>query len=111
MSGSDRPNREKAYAKVIFKAENLPGYVRDISNMGCRIDLLKAVSWEIGEKKKIVIVPEEDVGFSPVHGTVEVRWLKEGEIYYSVGVQFISVQDEVSKENYKSLLKYFENKK
>ena len=110
MNENTRASREKAYAKVIFKDENLPGYVRDISKKGCRIDLVKKVSWNTGEKKKIVIVPEEHIGFSPVHGTVEIRWMKEGEIYTSVGVQFLSVQDEDSKKNYQFLLHFFESK-
>jgi hypothetical protein len=110
MNEQKRDSRDRAYAKVIFPEDNLPGYVRDISKTGCRIDLVKKVSWTTGEKKKIVIVPEEHVGFAPVHGTVEVRWLRPGEIYNSVGVRFISVQDEDSKKNYKFLLKFFESK-
>jgi len=111
MSDSQRQVRESAYAKVIFKQENLPGYVRDISKKGCQIDLLSEVDWKEGDKKKIVIIPEEEVGFAPVHGTVEIRWLRQNELYYSIGVQFISVQDEDSKKNYINLLTYFESKK
>jgi hypothetical protein len=108
MDQNSRTEREKCYAKVIFKDENLPGYVRDISKKGCRLDLLEEVSWEPGTKKKIVIIPEEEVGFSPVHGTVEIRWIKKKDIYWSIGTEILSVQDETSKENYISLLQYFE---
>lgn len=110
MDEKTRASREKAYAKVIFKEENLPGYVRDISKQGCRIDLLKPVDWESGERKKLVIVPEEHVGFSPVHGTVEIRWIKRGELFHSLGVKFVSVADEDSKKNYLFLLRFFESK-
>ena len=111
MNMQQRTEREKCYAKVIFKEDNLPGYVRDISSKGCRFDLLNEIDLETKTKKKVVIIPEEEVGFSPVHGTVEIRWIKKQEIYWTVGTQLVSVQDESSKENYKKLLKYFEKMK
>ena len=111
MSGNQRQDREKAYAKVLFIDENLPGYVRDLSTQGCQIDLLQEASWEVGERKKIVIIPEEDIGFAPVHGTIEIRWLKPKEIYYSVGVKFVSLKDADAKENYKRIIRFFQSKK
>ena len=111
MNNTNRSERENCYAKVIFKESNTPGYVRDISSTGCRFDLLESVSWDIGEKKKVVIIPEEEVGFSPIHGTVEIRWIKKKDIYWSIGSLLISVKDEDSKKNYRLLLNYFNDMK
>lgn len=112
MSGKDedtmnRKEREKCYAKVIFKETNTPGYVRDISTGGFRFELLQDVDWEIGSKKKVVIVPEEEIGFAPVHGSVEIRWKKSEGKFVDLGAKLVSVQDTYSLENYKLLMKYF----
>jgi len=102
-----RKEREKCYAKVIFKKTNTPGYVRDISSGGFRFELLEDVGWEIGERRKVVIVPEEEIGFAPVHGTVEIRWKRPAGVFIDVGTKLVSVQDTYSLENYKLLMKYF----
>lgn len=107
MDNKIRKEREKCYAKVIFKETNTPGYVRDISTGGVRFDLLEGTDWEIGSTQKVVIVPEEEIGFSPIHGTVEIRWKKNGELFQSIGARFVSVKDKHSQENYKHLIKYF----
>ncbi|MFP4564161.1 MAG: PilZ domain-containing protein [Spirochaetia bacterium] len=106
-SNAARKEREKCYAKVIFKDTNTPGYVRDISTGGFRFELLKDVDWEIGSSKKVVIVPEEEIGFAPVHGSVEIRWKRSEGVFINIGAKLVSVQDKYSLENYKLLMKYF----
>lgn len=106
-NGTSRKEREKCYAKIIFKDTNTPGYVRDISSGGFRFELLEDVDWEIGSKRKVVIVPEEEIGFAPVHGSVEIRWKRSEGVFVSLGAKLVSVQDSYSLENYKLLMKYF----
>lgn len=109
-SNAARKEREKCYAKVIFKDTNTPGYVRDISTGGFRFELLKDVDWEIGSTRKVVIVPEEEIGFAPVHGSVEIRWKRSEGVFIDIGAKFVSVQDKYSLENYKLLMKYFKTR-
>ena len=106
-NGISRKEREKCYAKVIFKETKTPGYVRDISTGGFRFELLEDVDWEVGSKRKVVIVPVEEIGFAPVHGSVEIRWKRSQGVFIDLGAKLVSVQDKYSLENYKLLMKYF----
>ena len=108
METKQRPTREKCYAKAIFEDGNLPGYVRDISIKGCRIDVIDDLEFEPGEKKKITIIPEHSIGIGNVRGTFEMRWKRKEGMYYLTGSQIISVRDAESKKNYKALLQYYQ---
>jgi len=102
-----RSSREKGYAKVLFEKENIPGYLRDFSPKGCRIELVESISLDQGEKRKVRIIPEEIIGIGPIIGTLEIRWLKKENIFTVIGSRLLSVKDEESKKNYKSLLVYY----
>lgn len=105
---SKRSDRETCYAKALILENNLPGYVRDISQTGCRIDLINSVDWEPGDNIKVAIIPDPSLEIGSFRGTLEIRWVKKSEIYYLVGAQIISVKDEESRKNYKRLLHYYE---
>lgn len=107
MSDKPRTPRETCYAKILFLEDNIPGYIKDISATGCRIDIPSAVVWEIGQRKKIIIIPEEPLGIDTVKGTVEIRWIKQEDMFYRCGMQVVSVTDKSSKENYLKLLQYY----
>ena len=100
-------SREKGYAKVWFESEKIPGYLRDFSSKGCRIELTDQFSADPGKKCKIRIITEEIIGIGPIRGTLEIRWVKKEELFTVVGSRLLSVKDEESKENFKSLLVYY----
>jgi len=107
MSEKMRDSREICYAKILFLEENIPGYVKDISLSGCRIDIPSKIDWKIGEMKKIIIIPEDPLEIKPIKGTVEIRWIKQVDLFYKCGMQVKSVKDRESKENYAKLLDYY----
>lgn len=99
--------REKCYAKVWFPEVNAPGYLRDISTKGCRIELIAPQPWDTGDALRIEIIPEDVMGMGNVTGTIEIRWTKNDDFYWTVGSKFLSVKDKESLENYKQLLAYY----
>ena len=105
---SQRSEREACYAKALILETNLPGYVRDISQTGCRIDLINRVDWNPGDNIKAAIIPDPSLAIGSFRGTFEIRWVKKRDLYYVVGAQIISVKDEASRDNYKKLLQYYE---
>ena len=107
MTEKERTIRETCYAKILFLEENIPGYVKDISATGCRIDIPSAVRWEAGQRKSIIIIPEEPLPIEPIKGVVEIRWIKQVDMFFKCGMHVISVNDEASKENYAKLLAYY----
>lgn len=107
MTDKARTPRETCYAKILFLEDNIPGYIKDISTTGCRIDIPSDVAWEIGQRKKIIIIPEEPLAIDPIKGTVEIRWIKKVEMFYKCGMQVVSVKDLHSKESYRKLLLYY----
>lgn len=107
MSDENRSIREKCYAKVVFHDGNIPGYVRDISESGCRIDILEKTPWDRGELKKFSLFPEHMLHIGPIHGTLEIRWTRSEKFFLLMGTKIKSVKDETSKKNYNLLLDYY----
>lgn len=107
MTDKPRTQREICYAKIMFLEDNIPGYIKDISTTGCRIDIPSDVSWEIGQRKKIIIISEEALAIDPIKGTVEIRWIKKVDMFNKCGMQVVSVKDIQSKDNYRKLLLYY----
>jgi hypothetical protein len=101
-------NREKCYAKVWFPEINAPGYLRDISSKGCRIELLQPQSWKTGDEMRVELIPDDIMKIGNVIGTIEIRWTKNEDFYWTVGSKFVSVKNNESLENYKQLLAYYQ---
>jgi hypothetical protein len=108
MDNKSRQTRKTCYAKVIFHDGNIPGYLRDISKSGCRIDVVQDVDWSPGEKKKISIIPHEEVNIGPISGTLEIKWTKKEGMFRLFGSQIVSVKDKTSKAHYQQLLSYYQ---
>ncbi|MEW5816340.1 MAG: PilZ domain-containing protein [Spirochaetota bacterium] len=102
-------DRKKCYAKILFKDDNTVGYLRDISPKGCRIDVPTEITLRAGEKKAIIIIPEEELNIPPIHGTVEVRWSDKKELFWVIGSFLKSVRDREALKNYQLLLEYYKN--
>lgn len=103
--------REKCYAKVWFPEADTPGYLRDISSKGCRIELLKPQKWETNDTMRVEIIPDDIMEIGNVTGTIEIRWTKTEDFYWAVGSKFVSVKDKQSLENYKKILHYYKSMK
>ncbi len=101
--------RKQGYAKVLFIQESVPGYLRDFNSEGMKIELLEPVAWKTGDKKKAAIIPQEEIGIGKIAGTLEIRWQRKEDFYFSMGCRIISVKDASSQNNYKKLLKYFKS--
>ena len=65
--------REKCYAKIWFPEADAPGYLRDISSKGCRIELITPQSWKTNDTMRVEIIPDDIMEMGRVVGTIEIR--------------------------------------
>ena len=63
----------------------------------------------MSNKKKAAIIHKEEIGIGKIEGTLEIRWQRKEDFYFSMGCRIISVKDASSQNNYKKLLKYFKS--
>jgi hypothetical protein len=102
-----KAQREKCYAKVWIKNENLPGYLRDISSIGCKLEFLMPVSWKEGDRKKLMIIPEPETGLKPEEIDIEIKWQKKEEGFYSIGGLLLDISGGKGNSNFEALLNYY----
>ena len=110
MEFKQRDAREKCYAKVIFLEEGVPGYVRDISESGIKIDILQAIPWSKGDIISVRIIPTEELNIETFLCSVEIRWLQKGDPFNSLGAEVKDFEGVDSREKYNSLLGYYTSK-
>ncbi len=100
--------REICYAKIILSDSDFIGWVRDISEIGCRTDFPVPSKPEIGCTYPFHIIAEESAEGLDVRGECQVRWIKEGHIFYSTGLEVTSFQRESDRNAYKALIDYYQ---
>lgn len=106
MSSSDkrRAPREKCYAKALFVDDEAPGYVRDISTAGVRVDRLGRPNTSPGQWRTIRVLPEEETGIPPFSLRMQVRWVRREGLFYAIGASVHSPEDAAAAAAYHALL-------
>jgi hypothetical protein len=106
VSSSDkrRAPREKCYAKALFIDDEAPGYVRDISEAGVRVDKLGRPNASPGQWRTIRVLPEEETEIPPFRVRIQVRWVRREELFYAIGASVHPPEDAGAATAYHALL-------
>ncbi|MEM5947984.1 PilZ domain-containing protein [Spirochaetia bacterium 38H-sp] len=83
--------RDIIYCKALFTDKEIPSYLRDISLLGCRIDIVNPIQTQIGDKHIIKLFPLEETGIPFFSVSAEVRWIKNGSDFLTLGLRFFDV--------------------
>ena len=97
--------RRRCYGKMVFVESDVPGYIRDISSKGMRVECPSPLSPLMSKSRLIAvrILPEDDADFEPFGASVEIRWLRRGELYTTLGLYVRELSNEAEKD-YRKLL-------
>lgn len=86
--------RDIIYCKALFTDKELPSYLRDISLLGCRIDIITPIQTQIGDKHMIKLIPLDETGIPAFSLIAEVRWIKKNNNFLTFGLRFTDVEIE-----------------
>ena len=102
----ERRNQKRlsCYAKVLMLNINKPGYLRDITEHGCHIDLVETCEIKAGAQVQIIISPMDDLNVFPFKINLLIKWVKEGELYFHLGGEFVSIPESAKKKLDKLLI-------
>ena len=101
--------RKPCYGKIFFTtAGEVPGYIRDISVKGLRVECPLPFVPETRKTfvQDIQVLPDEDAEFNPFSMKIEIRWLQKTELYLILGLQIRELAPEAQKEYQKILDAY-----
>jgi hypothetical protein len=103
-----KDDRSRCYGKIIFLASETPGYIRDISSEGMKVDCPAPFSPVISSSLllPVEVVPVEDMDFRAFTASAEVRWLQKGKLYTSIGLMITGLSPEAEKDYEKILFAY-----
>ena len=107
MIENRQKEREICYAKIILTGTDLIGWVRDISEIGCRTDFPVPTKPETDRVYPFHIIAEESAGGVEILGTCQVRWQKQGNVFNSAGFEVLSFHNEKDREAYKTLFAWY----
>ncbi|MBN2049951.1 MAG: PilZ domain-containing protein [Spirochaetales bacterium] len=103
--GSDR---EKCYAKFILNTGRFPGYVRDVSNLGLRIEIPGTVDLSAGDKIQATITPVEETEGQPFGALLEVRWNRWEDPFTALGLKLLELDSDEGRLEYAKLIEYYD---
>ncbi len=84
-----KEKREPCYGKLIFLANDVPAYIRDISEQGMRIDVPVPFEPCVNPQDTctVKILPEGDAVFEPFIAEIEIRWIRTDPVFTSIGAK------------------------
>jgi hypothetical protein len=94
--------RTQVYAKVII--ESRPGYLRNLTDEGCKIVTMNILPSSIGEMLTFQIIPEETSGIGRITAAARLRWKKKDGPYFVNGMQIHHFATAEDKERFTSLV-------
>jgi len=94
--------RNQGYAKVII--DSGPGYLRNLTDEGCKIVTLSALARRVGESITFQILPEETSGLDRVTVDAELRWEKRDGPYFVYGFRIDGYGSEDDEDTYGKLV-------
>lgn len=80
-----RHERTHGYAKVVFRREAVPGYIRDLSESGCKVDFLRPIAVTRGDLIELEVIPEQEMGIAPFKLCIKIQWASAGPVFFSLG--------------------------
>lgn len=108
MSSDKRKEpRNKAYAKVLFEAKTIPGYLRDLSHSGCQISFVQPVETKKGDTITLHIIPGAEIGIPDFRVAVEVLWTRFDSIYSSLGGRVSALAEGENQKQLEKLYDYY----
>jgi hypothetical protein len=93
MSDKRSKEREICYAHVLWPGRSMPGFVRDINDIGCKVEFLEDLPDRKGLQAKITIIPEQDTNIESFDLQVEIRWRKDEPPIYTLGCNIIEASE------------------
>lgn len=93
--------RSQGYAKII--AGTHPGYLRNLTENGCKVVTMASLPWKTGELFELRIVPDETSGLDTMHVQAEIRWEYQDDICFVYGMRIASFASEYDKHTYHRL--------
>ena len=94
--------RNQGYAKVIM--DSRPGYLRNLTDEGCKIVTISALPHAIGESLTFQIIPDETSGLGRVTVNAELRWEKKDGPYFVYGFRIDAFGSEKDEKAYHGLV-------
>ncbi|MCF7928298.1 MAG: PilZ domain-containing protein [Spirochaetales bacterium] len=95
MSQEKRRNkRETCYAKAILADQPIPGYIRDISKRGLRVEFPAVIDTPEKEQNKLVVAPDETTGIENFALTISIKRREIVEGFTVLGIAVESADKE-----------------
>lgn len=103
-----KEKREPCYGKLIFLGSDVPGYIRDISEQGMRIDVPLPFEPYVNPQDTctVKVLPEGDAVFEPFTADIEIRWIRTDSLFTSIGARLTRLE-EGKKGAYETLLSLY----
>ncbi len=105
MSEHRMEPRNQGYAKVIM--DSRPGYLRNLTDEGCKIVTVSALPYSRGETLTFQIIPDETSGLDRITITAELRWEKKDGPYFVYGFLIINYASESDSKIYHDLVNQY----
>jgi len=84
--------------------DSRPGYLRNLTEEGCKIVTVSALPYSIGEILTFQILPDETSGLDRMTVTAELRWEKKDGPYFVYGFLISNFASENDREIYFKLV-------
>jgi hypothetical protein len=105
MSEHRMEPRNQGYAKVIL--DSRPGYLRNLTEDGCKIVTVSALPHRVGETLTFQIIPDETSGLDRITVTSQLRWEKKDGPYFIYGFQIETYASDEDMSNYRKLVSQY----
>jgi hypothetical protein len=77
--------RLKTHAKVLIKGWEIPGYLRDLSQEGCKISLTQPLELKREQALAVSVLPDPEAGIEPFDFFVQVLWMQADPVFFNLG--------------------------
>jgi hypothetical protein len=77
--------RLKTHAKILIKGWEVPGYIRDLSQEGCKISLTRPLDLKRGEALAVAVLADPETGVTPFHFFMQVLWTQADPVFFNLG--------------------------
>jgi len=84
--------------------DSRPGYLRNLTEEGCKIVTVSALPYSIGEVLTFQILPDETSGLDRMTVTAELRWEKKDGPYFVYGFLISNFASENDRKIYFKLV-------
>lgn len=90
--------RIPCYGKIL--ADNIPGHLRDIHSMGCKITTMAPLGASKNDEISLEMIPDSDTGIGASRFSGKIRWSEIRSGYYYYGVLVLRFDSEESMKNF-----------